>query len=53
MRMLRLPTFHEHLDECERCRTQPFNLCPFGAKALQREALEVVSKLAIQRPNDE
>jgi hypothetical protein len=27
--------FHRHLDECTRCREQPFNLCPEGAAALQ------------------
>lgn len=27
--------FHEHLDECEQCENQPFNLCPVGAKLLQ------------------
>lgn len=42
-RIIRQPTFHEHLDECERCRTQPFNLCPFGARALMREATEILT----------
>ena len=27
--------FHRHLDTCHRCRTQPFNLCPSGARKLQ------------------
>jgi hypothetical protein len=30
--------FHEHLDQCQRCASQPFNLCYAGA-ALLREAL--------------
>lgn len=28
-------TFHDHLDVCERCAKQPFNLCPVGKKALE------------------
>lgn len=28
--------FHQHLDECQRCREQPFNLCQVGRAALQR-----------------
>jgi hypothetical protein len=31
--------FHKHLDTCERCRTQPFNLCPVGAAELRAAAL--------------
>ena len=27
--------FHDHLDVCQRCRKQPFNLCPIGAARLQ------------------
>ena len=30
--------FHEHLDVCERCREEPFNLCPIGAAAIARDA---------------
>ncbi len=26
--------FHVHLDRCQRCREQPFNLCPVGAQLL-------------------
>jgi hypothetical protein len=26
--------FHQHLDRCEQCRTQPFGLCVEGAKML-------------------
>ena len=27
--------FHAHLDECARCREQPFNLCTRGAALLR------------------
>lgn len=27
--------FHQHLDNCKKCREQPFNLCPIGYKKLQ------------------
>lgn len=30
--------FHKHLDECERCRTQPFNLCEVGACLIKLQA---------------
>jgi hypothetical protein len=33
--------FHSHLDECRRCREEPFNLCARGAKLL---------KTAVERP---
>jgi len=26
----RVDKFHAHLDECERCRDNPFDLCPKG-----------------------
>lgn len=26
--------FHAHLDICERCSNEPFNLCPTGARLL-------------------
>ncbi len=26
--------FHAHLDECERCRERPFDLCPVGIALL-------------------
>jgi hypothetical protein len=47
-RIIRPATFHEHLDECRQCREHPFALCPYGAKALQREALEAAAKLTTQ-----
>lgn len=28
--------FHEHLDKCEQCRNQPFNLCPEGSRVIQK-----------------
>ena len=34
-------TFHEHLDECARCRNQPFGLCPEGAALLRQDALKL------------
>jgi len=27
---MEIEAFHAHLDECERCRNQPFNMCPKG-----------------------
>ena len=30
--------FHEHLDECGRCRNNPFDLCPTGAFLLGKAA---------------
>lgn len=42
--------FHAHLDECERCRSQPFNLCPEGELVLKRVLLKgKVSVEDIQR----
>ena len=32
--------FHGHLDECQRCREHPFDLCSVGAKKL-KEAVTV------------
>jgi hypothetical protein len=33
-------TFHDHLNECQRCRTQPFNLCADGARLLSEAAVD-------------
>ena len=33
--------FHAHLDVCERCERQPFNLCPIGARLIN----EAVARL--------
>jgi hypothetical protein len=30
----KITAFHAHLDRCERCRTQPFNLCIRGLALL-------------------
>ncbi len=30
--------FHEHLDVCQRCREQPFNLCLIGQLKLAEAA---------------
>lgn len=30
--------FHAHLDACERCAKQPFNLCTIGATLLKEAA---------------
>jgi hypothetical protein len=30
--------FHQHLDQCQQCREQPFNLCPIGARLLTEAA---------------
>lgn len=30
--------FHDHIDVCERCRNQPFNLCSVGAAKLHEAA---------------
>jgi hypothetical protein len=27
--------FHDHLDECEQCREQPFNLCATGDRLIK------------------
>ena len=36
--------FHAHLDACERCRTQPFNLCRFGNSLLRLSGAELVAE---------
>ncbi len=30
--------FHQHLDECERCREHPFDLCKIGVSLIQKAA---------------
>ncbi len=37
--------FHEHLDACEQCRDQPFNLCETGAKALDDSMKKIDEEL--------
>lgn len=34
----KLDEFHAHLDECARCRNQPFNLCATGALRIYEAA---------------
>ena len=31
-------SFHAHLNECRRCREQPFDLCPIGDARLKESA---------------
>lgn len=43
--------FHAHLDVCNRCANQPFNLCEIGGTLLRAtnvdvEAVEVAAKTA-------
>lgn len=38
--------FHDHLDACERCRENPFNLCPTGDALLVAAALGPASALS-------
>ena len=33
--------FHDHLDVCERCERNPFDLCPTGARLLSEAAAEL------------
>jgi len=39
----RIRKFHAHLDECNRCATRCFDLCPVGAKLLASAARQVIS----------
>jgi hypothetical protein len=32
--------FHAHLDGCERCRTQPFDLCADGARLISAAVVD-------------
>ena len=33
--------FHEHLNSCQQCENQPFNLCPTGHKLLEEAAQKI------------
>ena len=33
--------FHDHLDVCRQCETQPFNLCAVGKRFLFEAAVEI------------
>ena len=37
--------FHAHLDVCERCRKNPFNLCAKGAELLMKAPAEIEAEL--------
>lgn len=39
--------FHAHLDKCERCRKEPFNLCAVGAALLRSAAAEIATEFAL------
>ncbi len=41
--------FHDHLDICERCRDQPFNLCPIGYLALVKAVNDGTKALWLQQ----
>lgn len=33
--------FHDHLDVCKRCESQPFNLCPVGDLLIRAEVAKI------------
>lgn len=35
-----IAAFHDHLDRCDRCCSEPFNLCPEGARLLRAAGLQ-------------
>ena len=41
MRHDHMTLFHKHLDTCERCEQNPFDLCPVGLSFMQAIALRV------------
>lgn len=41
--------FHDHLDVCTRCASQPFNLCSTGSQAL-RQAVGAAPEVAEPPP---
>lgn len=43
-----LDNFHRHLDGCERCGSQPFNLCPVGNELLSL-ACQVIAVVEVGR----
>lgn len=38
--------FNKHLDTCERCRNEPFNLCPVGTLLMRSFAQEIKDEAA-------
>jgi hypothetical protein len=43
--------FHAHLDQCARCRQQPFNLCDIGASLLRRAVEAIPNVLSGPSPD--
>lgn len=41
--------FHKHLDKCEHCRDNPFNLCETGQTALAFAGNETVNMMSSSR----
>lgn len=37
--------FHDHLDKCERCRNEPFNLCREGSLLLKQTATRIMGEV--------
>ena len=35
--------YHTHIDKCQRCANQPFNLCDEGSRLLEAEAIGAVA----------
>jgi hypothetical protein len=42
--------FHDHLDGCEQCRSQPFGLCAEGAKLLAQQAFDFTTRRDVKPP---
>lgn len=42
--------FHQHLDVCERCRTQPFNLCTTGHLMLLKAVNNICDEFKPPQP---
>lgn len=40
--------FHRHLDQCQQCRDQPFNLCPSGYLLLNQAVQETAPKMTLE-----
>ena len=36
------PEFHRHLDVCDDCRDNPFDLCPVGANLIHEAAKRLI-----------
>ncbi len=42
--MYNMNKFHEHLDICEQCRDNPFNLCPSGEIILVQTVNKIMNE---------